>query len=194
MIALAKLVNIGRFNQFVKLFTTNKYFFVYSENSEIFTRFNIFLLAVQLLSVSLFLFLLATFFIEDITLDNYIVFIQIFGFYTLFNALKYYIEKIIGTLFSIEKHIDKYLFQKLSYRNLIALIILFFNVILFYAYTPSTFLVVFLVVLILVLNVFLLINSYKANEKLVRGELFYFILYLCALEISPYIIAYKLLT
>ena len=193
LVAAAKLISATRFNEFAQLVITNKYFLVHGKNHEIFTHFNMLLLIVQIVSVSLFLFLLSSFFIEGIALDNQTFFIQILGFYTLFIGLKYYIEKIIGTLFSIEKHIDVYLYQKLSYKNLIAILLLTFNIILLYALKPNTSLLLVMLFLIVLFNVISLLYSYKVQEKWVRGQLFYFILYLCTLEISPYFILYKIL-
>jgi len=45
-----------------------------------------------------------------------------------------------------------------------------------------------------VVNAIALFYSFKTNGKLIITNFFYFILYLCALEISPYIILYKVLT
>ena len=46
----------------------------------------------------------------------------------------------------------------------------------------------------IVINAIALFYSYKTNGKLIITNFFYFILYLCALEISPYIILYKVFT
>ncbi|MEX0996275.1 MAG: DUF4271 domain-containing protein [Flavobacteriaceae bacterium] len=192
-VAAAKLINTSRFNEFIQLIITNKYFLVHGKNPQIFIPFNILLLLVQIISASLFLFIFLVFFREDISLQNQIVYIQILGFYTLFIGLKFYIEKIIATLFSIEKHIDTYLYQKLSYRNLIALLLLVFNMILLYTTTPSTSILIAMVAIIVLFNIISLVYSCKVQEKLVRSHFFYFILYLCALEISPYFILYKIL-
>lgn len=193
LVATAKLINASRFNEFIQLIITNKYFLVHGKNSQIFNPFNTLLLLVQIISASLFLFIILVYFKEDISLQNQIVYIQIFGFYTLFIGLKFYIEKIIATLFSVEKYMDTYLYQKLSYKNLIALLLLIFNIILLYTIAPSTYILISMVVIIVVFNIISLGYSYKVQEKLVRGHLFYFILYLCALEISPYFILYKIL-
>jgi len=193
LVAGAKLTNTSRFNEFIQLVITNKYFLVHGKNPQVFNSFNNLLLLVQIISASLFLFIFLDFFSEDISLQNQIVFIQILGFYSLFIGLKFYIEKIIATLFSIDKQIDTYLYQKLSYRNLIALLLLVFNVILLYTIAPSKSILFFMVAIIVVFNIISLGYSYKVQEKLVRSHLFYFILYLCALEISPYFILYKIL-
>src|SRR5690554_4050878 len=49
------------------------------------------------------------------------------------------------------------------------------------------------VLAILALNVITLLYSYKKNGILIASNFLYFILYLCALEISPYIILYRLI-
>lgn len=193
LIAAAKLMNASRFNEFIQLVITNKYFLVQGKNQQIFNPFNVLLLLVQIISVSLFIFLFVVYFREDISYQNPILFIQILGFYTLFIGLKFYVEKIIATLFSMENHIDAYLYQKLNYRNLLAILVLFFNVILMYSTAPTGSLLFIMVAMLVVLNIISLSYSYKVQEKLVRSHLFYFILYLCALEISPYFILYKIL-
>lgn len=194
LVAVVKLLNAARFNQFAQLVITNKYFLVHGKNTKIFTRFNMLLFLVRFLSISVFLFLLASFYMDDVSLDNHNYFLQILVFYGLFIGLKFYIERIIGTLLSIEKLLDDYLYQKLTYRNLIALLILIFNIVLLYSLNTANLLLVVMVGLLLVLNVISLIYSYKVNEKRLSGQLFYFILYLCALKISPYFILYKILT
>lgn len=193
LIAAAKLMNASRFNEFIQLVITNKYFLVQGKNQQIFNPFNVLLLLVQIISVSLFIFLFVVYFREDSSYQNYILFIQILGFYTLFIGLKFYIEKIIATLFSKEKLIDSYLYQKLNYRNLLAILVLFFNLILLYSVSPTANLLLAMVVILVIFNIISLIYSFKVQEKLVRSHLFYFILYLCALEISPYFILYKIL-
>lgn len=151
------------------------------------------LFANQVVVFSIFLFLLITHFSEDVSKDNYLLFIRIAGFFTLFIALKFYLEKTIAHLFSMEKQMDRYLYQKLSYRNLISLFLLIVNLLFLYALKPNTFLFFMAIAAIVVSNVLALLYSYKTHEKQIRSNFFYFILYLCALEISPYYILYKVL-
>ncbi len=193
LIAVAKWLNSPRFNEFVMLVFTNKYFLVQGKNKSIFTPFNILLLIVQILSLSLFAFILSSYFLKEINLGETLFFVQIAGYFALFMGLKYYIEKIIANLFSIDIFIDNYLYHKLSYRNLIALFLVGINMLLLYTLPLSSGLLVAIVLLIIGANVFSLIYSYKTYEKLIRGHFFYFILYLCALEISPYFILYKII-
>lgn len=193
LISAAKWVQGVRFNDFVQLIFTNKYFFLYEKGNKVFSAFNMLLFANQVLVVSVFIFLLLTHFSKEITMSNYLVFLRIVGFYTLFIALKFYLEKAIAHLFSIDKEIDRYLYQKLSYRNLISLFLLIVNMLFLYALKPNTLLFYLVILVLVVSNVLALIYSYKTHEKQIRSNIFYFILYLCALEISPYYILYKIL-
>lgn len=193
LISVAKWVQTTRFNDFVQLAFTNKYFLLYDKGSKVFSTFNLFLFANQVIVVSVFLFLFLAQLNSEISLNNHIVFIQIFGFYTLFIALKFYLEKIIANLFSMDKQIDRFLYQKLSYRNLISLLLFIINLIFLYTLKPNTLLFLIVIFVVLGLNILALIYSYKTHEKLIRSNFFYFILYLCALEISPYYILYKIL-
>jgi hypothetical protein len=166
---------------------------MYDKGSKVFSTFNLLLLANQIVVVSVFLFLLLVQINPEISLNNHIVFIRVIGFYSLFIALKFYLEKIIANLFSMDKDIDRYLYQKLSYRNLISIMLLVINLIFLYALKPNTLLFGIIIFVVVFSNILALIYSYKTQEKLIRSNIFYFILYLCALEISPYYILYKIL-
>lgn len=193
LISIAKWVQTNRFNDFVQLVFTNKYFFLYDKGSKVFSIFNMLLFVNQVVVVSMFIFLLMAHFTEDISKGNYLLYIRITVFYALFIAFKFYLEKTIAHLFSIEKQMDRYHYQKLSYGNLISLFLLIVNLLILYALKPNTLLFLVVVVAIIVSNVLALIYSYKTHEKQIRSNFFYFILYLCALEISPYYILYKVL-
>lgn len=193
-IAGAKIFNAVKFQQFIELVITNKYFLIYGKNVSPFSFFNLLLLLVQIFAVSIFIFLFLVQNNEQQQLSNALFFFQIVAFYTLFIGLKYYLEKLIANLFSIDSLISNYLFQKLSYRNLIALLILFFNFLIVYSFEASQLIFIVFTGIVLLLNLFSLIYSYKTYQKQIKANLFYFILYLCTLEISPYILVYKLLS
>lgn len=191
LLALAKLLNSSRFNEFIQLVITNKYFFMQGKEKNVFSAFNMILFAVQAISVSLFLFLAAgAFFPERIAQDEFL-FVKIVSGYVLFVLFKLLAEKIIAAVFSITGIIDDYLYQKLSYRNLLSLLILFANVLLIYTFPESRFIIISVAGIVLFANVAMLLYTFKSNEKTITHNLFYFILYLCALEISPYFILYK---
>jgi hypothetical protein len=191
---LAKYLYPRRFQEFLTLALSNKYFLVQGRNEEIQHPFNIFLFFTQVISFSIFIYILTKTFAPSEVDSNQWIFVQILSGYVVFILAKYFVEKIIGSLFSVEKLVNRYLYQKLSYRNLISMLVLVANLFFVYVFTPSMRVLLVFLALLLLLNFIALLYSYKTNGKLILGNFFYFILYLCALEISPYIIIYKALT
>jgi len=59
---------------------------------------------------------------------------------------------------------------------------------------PSKAIIYTAIVLLLIINLIGFITSFKMHQKLILNNLFYFILYLCALEIAPYIILYEFIS
>ncbi|MAP53672.1 DUF4271 domain-containing protein [Altibacter sp.] len=191
--ALAKYLYPKRFEEFVMLPITNKYFMVQGRNDEINHPFNLLLLVTQVVSVSLFIFLLIQINNPKVLHENPWLFVQICTGYVVFVSIKFALEKIIGNIFSIDALINSYLYQKLSYRNLIAILFFMANLIFYFVYQPSSTVLLIFVLVVLALNSIALFYSYKTNGNAIMRNFFYFILYLCALEISPYIILYKTL-
>lgn len=107
-----------------------------------------------------------------------------------FILSKYLIEKIIATSFNIEEFIEQFNLQKVSYRTYIGLIILPVDIILYYNNNSSKFVIFLFIVIILAINTATYLLSLKNYQNLIFSKLFYFILYLCALEIAPYYFMY----
>ncbi|MDC7995258.1 DUF4271 domain-containing protein [Altibacter sp. HG106] len=190
LLAIVKYRYPRRFQEFVLLPITNKYFLIQGKNDAILHPFNLMLLGMQVFSVSLFIFFALRVYQVEGALQGPTLLLQITGLYTVFIAAKYCIEKIIGVIFSIEKQVNEYLYQKLSYRNMIALLLLLANILFVYRYEPSKGAIIVLGGLVLLINCISLFSSYKNKRNFIFKNFFYFILYLCALEISPYVILY----
>jgi len=110
---------------------------------------------------------------------------------SVFILTKVLFERLIGSLFEIDKLIDQYVFQKISFKNYLGLLLLPINALLLYTFQPSLTMLYGVICFLLIINIIGLISSFKAHQSLIKGNLFYFILYLCALEIGPYVILYK---
>ena len=108
-----------------------------------------------------------------------------------FILIKVLIERLIGSILEIDKLIDQYLFQKISYKNYLGILLLPINALLLFSFKPSLPIIYFIIILLLIVNIVGLITSFKTHQSLIKRNYFYFILYLCTLEISPYIILYK---
>ncbi|QAA82344.1 DUF4271 domain-containing protein [Aequorivita sp. H23M31] len=191
LLVLAKYSYPKRFEEFAFLPIRDKYFTVRGKDDSIYHPFNIILFAIQAICVSIFIFLLFRAYKPSEIQTNEWLFIQIFSGYTIFVFIKLSIEKMLANIFSIDALIDQYLYQKLSHRNFLGLILFAGNLFFLYVLrTPHLSLLIF-AICILILNTIALFYSYKKNGNLIASNFFHFILYLCALEISPYIILYK---
>lgn len=189
IIAITKSAFESRFSDFSKLIVSNKYNKIYKESLQLFSWFNIALLFVQFISISFFIQLILDYFGVASKYD-WILFIQLVTFCTVFILGKFLIEKIIGVAFDIEEVIDQYNLQKVNYRTYISLCLLPINMLLYYVNNLSLIVIYLLIALILVANALTYLNSLKIYQKFIIGKLFYFILYLCTLEIAPYYFVY----
>jgi hypothetical protein len=93
-----------------------------------------------------------------------------------------------GFVFNNNKIISEFIFKKLSYLNYSSIIMLASNIIITYVLTDSKIVVFASIFLIVVVNVIGWITIIKNYQKLISSYFFYFILYLCALEIAPFVI------
>lgn len=191
LMALAKYFYPRRFGDFMVLPLNNKFFTIHGKEDNIEHPFNIIFFAIQVICVAVFINLLMNNFLGEHHDDPWRL-VQICTIYGVFVLGKVTIEKIVANIFSMDAIIDHYLYQKLGYRNFLTLL-LFCGILVFLYILPehNQAMLVFAAA-ILVLNVIALLYSYKKNAVLIASNFFYFIVYLCAIEISPYIILYKL--
>jgi len=193
LIAITKTAFETRFSEFLKILVTDKYIKVYKDTSHLMSGFTILLFIVQIISFSFFIQLVLNFF-GYVSKTDWIIFIRIFTFFGIFVLSKFLIEKIVSTIFNIEEFAEQFNLQKVSYRTFIGLILLPINIYLFYNNTPANILIYITIAVILIINLFSYLVSLKIYQNLLIGKLFYFILYLCALEIAPYYFMYYLIT
>ena len=190
--ATAKLLYPKRFQEFIMLPLTNKYFLVQGRNAQIQHPFNLLLFAAQIILACLFIFLSIKDLQPELIAENPWLFVQICTIYVVFIFIKFCIEKIIGAIFSIDDLINSYLYQKLTYRNLLSLLFFVACLVLSYVAEPSETLLLGIVGVVISGNCIALFYSYKTNGQLILSNFFYFMLYLCTLEIAPYILLYKI--
>ena len=187
VIAILKVIYPKRFNDFIRLPVSNNYFLAKGKSEELRHPFSILLFIIQLISISLFINL---FFLEK-GKANVLLFLQILFVVFVFIIVKTSIEKMIGAIFSIEKLIDHYIYEKLSYRNFLSLLLIIANLIFYFSIKPDLNILLILTGILFLGNMLILSYSYKNYRSLIFSNLFYFLLYICALEISPYLILYK---
>lgn len=193
LITTARYLYPFRFQEFSLLLITDKYFNIQGKGYEIQHLFNVLLFAIQVLSISLFIYIVFQVFQPDIVEQSPWLFLQIITGFSIFILIKYIIEKIVGYIFEIESIINNYLYEKLSYTSLLSILLFIFNIVFLYAFTPSKMTIYITIAVVVVLFAISLVSSFKRNGNFIFKHFFYFILYLCALEIGPYLILYKLI-
>ena len=189
IIAITKSIFENRFGDFANLIFSNKYTKVYRDSSHLKSGFTVALFFVQVISLAFFIQISLSYF-GNASKTDWLLYIQIFTFLVFFILSKYLIEKIIATSFNIEEFMEQFNLQKVTYRTYIGLFILPFNIILFYYDSFSRNIPLVIIAIILLINALTYFISIKNYQNLIIGKLFYFILYLCALEIAPYYFMY----
>ncbi|MEN9908658.1 MAG: hypothetical protein RLZZ540_1807 [Bacteroidota bacterium] len=193
IIAIIKSVFGNRFSDFINLIFSDKYSKVYRDSSQLKSSFTISLFFVQVISFAFFIQISLSIF-GYASKTDWILYIQIITFLIFFILSKYLIEKIIATTFNIEEFMEQFNLQKITYRTYIGIIILPINILLFYYNTVSQNIPIAIIAIILVLSILTYSLSIKKYQSLIFSKLFYFILYLCTLEIAPYFFMYYLFT
>jgi len=192
ILAIAKRSFSTRFNDFLFLVGNSKYLKIYARDQKFIDQFDALLFINLIISSSIFSFLGYSTLVDYTAFDIELFFKILLGVGAII-LIKVLLERLIASLFEIDSLIDSYLFQKTNYKNFLGLILLPINILLVFtiSLTPNVFYIIF--GLLIVINIVGFITSIKSHQKTIINNIFYFILYLCALEIAPYVILYKLL-
>ncbi|WP_026724455.1 DUF4271 domain-containing protein [Flavobacterium sasangense] len=193
IIAINKTISSVRFNEFVRLAYSDKYTKIYRDSSNLMSGFTISMFVLQLISFSFFTLLVLNQFNRAEKTD-FIIYIQIFTFLSVFILSKFLIEKIIATAFKIEEFNEQFNLLKVNYRAYFGFILLPVNIILFYNSFDSDWFFWTLLITLITINITTYLVALKLYQNLLLRKIFYFILYLCTLEIAPYYFIYNWFT
>lgn len=188
-IAVTKSAFENRFAEFAKLIYSDKYINIYKEGSHLKSSFTIALFFVQLISFAFFIQISLSYF-ENTSKTDWVLFIKIITLLLYFILSKFLVEKIIATSFNIEEFVEQFNLQKVIFRTYIGLFLLPINIILFYNDLISSDFMTILIFIVLIVCTLTYLVSIKNYQNIIFSKLFYFILYLCALEIAPYYFMY----
>ncbi|WP_273275380.1 DUF4271 domain-containing protein [Maribacter polysiphoniae] len=187
-LVLAKNVFYSRFLNFIILPFNNKYIFMYNKKEKLMNWFNLFWGLFLIINFSLFIYLALNIIMENDHSSKALAFPWIIGAVIVYIFLKLGLQLGNGYIFGIKKMITEVLFKKLSYFNYSGMIMFLANIILTYILLASKPVVYVAILLILLVNIIGWITILRNHQKLITSYFFYFILYLCALEIAPLIL------
>ena len=187
----AKLLNFNRFTGLIRLFGNSIYLRIYFKDHKFLDPFDILLSLNFCINGTLLGILTYTHFAQKIELDA-LLFIKLVGLLGAWIFLKILLEIGIGYLFDIPKLFHSHVFQQVSYLNFLGIFLLPLNSLLIFVAPNHHLLLVSILVISGVILFTGFMKSIKTYQKLLINNFFYFILYLCTLEIGPYIVLYKL--
>ena len=158
------------------------------ENRPFFKIFYILIFMFSIIVISLISYF---FIIENAvnTTQGFYTFSTVFLLILIYFLLKWILEYLFSSLFLIDKEVHFFLVSKVSYLFAIAFILFAGLILVEYSSLSTTFLFYLTAILFLLRFLFHLIN----NKKLIFSKLFYYFLYLCAFEIAPLFILFKLI-
>ncbi|MFB9055460.1 DUF4271 domain-containing protein [Mariniflexile ostreae] len=189
-LGIAKLLFSKRFDEFMAVLANTNYLKIYIRDQKFFDKFDALLFINLSISASTFCFIIYKHVTDHAVADLNTMFKLIAGVIVII-LIKVLLERLIGSLFEIDKLIDQYLFQKITYKNFLGVLLIPINAILLYSVTPSLKHILIAILFLWIINLIGLVVSFKEHQSFIKSNLFYFILYLCALEIAPYVILYK---
>ncbi len=192
-VIVAKKLFHARFLNFIILPFNNKYIFMYNKKEKLGNWFHVFFTIFQIINFSLFLFLSYQILVSDVNYSKPVIYFVILGGLVLFLTLKIILQLSNGFVFNNNKIITEIIFKKMSYLNHSSILMFIANVILTYIAKDSSIVVYITISLVILENSIGLIDLLKNHQKFLANNFFYFILYLCALEIGPIIIVRSLL-
>lgn len=192
LVVLANFLDKKRLRQLAVLPFNTLYFTNFENTADNLRKgFTVFLFISSNLTLSIFLYLLfqklyPTFF----KLYNH-PFLIIVGIVFGYWALKYFISLIAAWIFEIEEVRRRAVYIKLSYFLSFQFYLFFLLIFAIYFFEPASN---FIQYVLGIYFVFLLVRYFqflRAMKKMIFINLFYFILYLCTLEIAPFMVLYK---
>ncbi|GGI55902.1 DUF4271 domain-containing protein [Winogradskyella haliclonae] len=179
-----------RFADFLQVIWNDRYIKLYSRERKKLDIFNILLFTNFVFTLGIFIhFAYST--LKEPLPDNIFLLIYVFLGLLVFTLFKIIIERIIAHVCEFSEFIKEYIFQKNTYKNISGLLLLLVNILLLFSDLDKKIVIYSSLTLFLLINVSGFIRFLQHYQKAIISNFFYFLLYLCALEIGPYVILYK---
>lgn len=189
LIAVLKSLDKERLKGFVFVFFNKNFIDTEAEdNPSFFNGFNflLFLFSAIILSLTISFLLATKSYLFDNTFSSFLI---VFTVVLSYFLLKKFLDFLLVKLFLIQKQVLFYTISKTSYLYAISFVLLIVYVLTVYSALKAS--VLFYSTLFLLAIRF--ISHVVINKKLIFSKLFYFILYLCAFEIAPLFLLFKLI-
>lgn len=193
LVAIARSMFIKRFQYFINILFNFKYIKIYARDHKFFDVFEGLLFTNFIIGLSI-LGIISYNMNAKLEIMQHISLLKLAVVISIIIIVKTLIERLVSSVLQIDFITSTYIFIKISYKNFLGLVLIPINILLIFTINVSQWVVIGFITLLLLINyigIFLFIKDNLISRK---NNLFYFILYLCALEIAPYFVLYKLIT
>ncbi|MBQ0769941.1 MAG: DUF4271 domain-containing protein [Bizionia sp.] len=193
LIAIARIAYPKHFHDFAFILVNYKYSNAYIKQQKFINGFESLLfgnLIIQLTVLSLVFYNIW----ESVDLSTLDMYYKIGFGLTLFVLIKTLVERLVSSVLNIDFIVNEYLFLKINFKNFAGLLLIPLNFILVFSLDPHVNHLYIIASILFVVHIIGLSYFFKTHLMTIKNNLFYFILYLCTLEISPYVVLYKLIT
>jgi len=193
LIAVLQFNYSERFSKLFSLVYSEKYYTDYIKTRPlIFNSFHVIFFFIILFNISLFLYFAFNTFSSPLVEGQFYFFAQILLVTFAYFIVRNFMGIFLANLFEVEEGQKYFTFLKMSNLALVSILVLPLLVLANYSVGIfHKFLITFGIVASFAIALFRYFVLIK-NEKLSFNNLFYLFLYLCALELAPFIVIYKL--
>jgi hypothetical protein len=193
LIAILQFNFTERFNKLFTLVYSEKYYTDYLKTRPLnFNWFHVIFFFIIVFNISIYVYFAFETLAPASSDHQLFFFFQILFLTISYFLIRYIIGFILGVIFDLEGSQNYFTFLKMSNLALLSIIILPLLILTNYsAGVYHKFLITFCLLASLAAALFRYFVLIK-NEKLSFDSLFYLFLYLCALELAPFIVVYKL--
>jgi hypothetical protein len=186
IVTIAKTLNNSKFKQFLLIYLNNSFLKFSSNDNSFLSSFNSLLNVNYIISLSVYISILISYNLHGFNNNFEIsIFFTTLIFIIAFIYTKYLIEILIGWAFNIRKFVVSFNLQKNSFNKLIGIIMILLNSFAIYSFPNSVIFTNISIFLVISLYLVGLYKVIRLNDNLILSNMFYFILYLCTLEIVP---------
>ncbi len=193
-LTIVKFYYNQRFIDFFNVVGADRFLNTRSRGVYILHPFQLALTVLQFIGISLLTYIIYCLF-QDVPYDtNFNLFLFILLGYSLFEILKFLVERFVAYTLHYHKKFLPFFYKKLNVKNILGLFALICCAIISYRSSISPYIIysiISIITVIYIISQIWLLGKYK--EDFIRFP-FYFILYFCTLEIGPYYILYKFIT
>jgi len=185
LLGVGKYFFKNAFLNFIILPFNNKYITLNKRKGKLIQGFHIIMSIFQIVNLGLFFFVAKTVLQQQPILGYNEFYTTIIAGLLMFLILKILLQIGNGYFFENQELMSELIFEKMSYFNYGGLFAFMGNILAIYVFPSSMSLLYVIILVVLGINGIGIIKMLRNHQKLILGNTFYFILYLCTLEISP---------